>query len=90
MSTAAETEVDETSSGSNSSSTTDSRLPESSGISWFSVGREMEIAGVEVEGSGVGSQQKVSRFHNLQLRFSNLRPCSNDPAHRENTRQPHR
>ena len=45
----------------------------------------MVMAGVVVFASP-GSQQKVSLFHNLQLRFSNLRPSSNDPAHLEKTR----
>lgn len=31
------------------------------------------------------SQQNVSLFHNRQLRFSNLRPCSTESAHLEKT-----
>lgn len=45
----------------------------------------IEIAGVVALASDIGSQQKVSLFHNLQLRFSNRRPSSRDPAHREKT-----
>jgi hypothetical protein len=45
------------------------------------------MAGVVELASETGSQQKVSLFHNRQLRFSNLRPSSNDPAHLENTAQ---
>lgn len=44
----------------------------------------MVIAGV-VALASPGSQQKVSLFHSLQLRFSSLRPSSNDPAHLEKT-----
>lgn len=43
------------------------------------------MAGVVALASVLGSQQKVSLFHNLQLKFSNRRPCSNDAAHFENT-----
>ncbi len=45
----------------------------------------MEIAGVVALASEIGSQQKVSLFQSLQLRFSNLRPSSREPAHREKT-----
>ena len=48
---------------------------------------DMEIAGV-VAFASPGSQQKVSLFHNLQLRFSKRRPSSTDPAHLEKTRPP--
>ena len=44
------------------------------------------MAGVVEFASDTGSQQKVSRFHNLQLRFSSLLPSSNDPEHLENTK----
>ena len=72
-----------------SSSASESRLPDRLGTS--AVYRpselldEMEMAGVVALASETGSQQKVSRFHNLQLRFSSLRPSSNDPAHLEKT-----
>jgi hypothetical protein len=46
---------------------------------------EMEMAGVVALASETGSQQNVSLFHSLQLRFSSLRPSSNDPAHLEKT-----
>jgi hypothetical protein len=45
----------------------------------------MEMAGVVELASETGSQQKVSLFHNRQLKFSNLRPSSNEPAHLEKT-----
>jgi hypothetical protein len=32
-----------------------------------------------------GSQQNVSRFHNLQLKFSRRLPSSKEPAHLEKT-----
>ncbi len=41
---------------------------------------DIEIAGV-VAFASLGSQQKVSLFHNLQLKFSSRRPSSIDPAH---------
>ena len=47
----------------------------------------IEIAGV-VAFASPGSQQKVSLFHNLQLRFSKRRPSSTEPAHREKTTPP--
>lgn len=73
-----------------SSSTSESRLPESSGTSDDEYRpseflEDIEIAGVVALASETGSQQNVSLFHNLQLRFSNLRPSSNDPAHLEKT-----
>lgn len=40
------------------------------------------VAGIVAVGS---SQQKVSRFHTLQLKFSNRLPFSNDSAHFEKT-----
>lgn len=46
---------------------------------------EMEIAGVVEFASETGSQQNVSRFHSLQLKFSNRLPSSSEPAHREKT-----
>lgn len=73
-----------------SSSGSESRLPERLGTSIVEYRpsellEAMEIAGVVALASDTGSQQKVSLFHSLQLRFSNLRPSSRDPAHRENT-----
>jgi len=44
------------------------------------------MAGVVALASETGSQQKVSLFQSLQLRFSNLRPSSKEPAQREKTR----
>lgn len=73
-----------------SSSTRESRLPERSGTSAFNrpseFREEMEMAGTVASASAVGAQQKVSLFHNLQLRFSNRRPSSSWAAQRENTR----
>lgn len=70
---------------SSTSDATESTLADNSGIS-LDFGRELTtlMAGV-VANCGCASQQKVSRFHNLQLRFSNLRPSSIDSAHLENT-----
>lgn len=72
-----------------SSSANDSRLPQSSGTSAVyrpsGLLEDIEIAGVVALASDMGSQQKVSLFHNLQLKFSNLRPSSNEPAHLEKT-----
>jgi len=72
-----------------SSSANDSRLEERSGTSAeyrpSELLEDMEIAGVVALASETGSQQNVSLFHNLQLRFSNRRPSSNEPAHLENT-----
>jgi len=70
---------------SSTSDATESTLADSSGIS-LDFGLELAtlIAGV-VASCGCASQQKVSRFHNLQLRFSSLRPSSIDSAHFENT-----
>ena len=66
-----------------------SRLPERSGISAeyrpSELRGDIEMAGVVALASVVGSQQKVSLFHNRQLRFSNLRPSSKEAAHFENT-----
>jgi hypothetical protein len=82
-------EEDSESNSTTCSSASESRLLERSGTSavyrpsellW-----EIEIAGVVALASEMGSQQKVSIFHTLQLRFSNLRPSSNDPAHIVNT-----
>lgn len=77
-------------SNSRASSSNESRLPERLGTSVqeyrpSELLAEMEIAGVVALASDTGSQQNVSLFHNLQLRFSNLRPSSNDPAHLEKT-----
>lgn len=47
----------------------------------------IEMAGVVAFASLV-PQQKVSLFHNLQLRFSRRRPSSNEPAQREKTISP--
>jgi hypothetical protein len=41
------------------------------------------MAGV-VAFASPGAQQKVSLFHNLQLRFSKRRPSSIEPEHLEN------
>jgi len=60
------------------SDSTDSILDESSGISPESR-RARRISAVR------GSTQKVSRFHNLQLRFSSRRPSSMTSAHLEKT-----
>jgi hypothetical protein len=73
-----------------SSSTSESRLPDRSGTSVdeyrpSELLEDIEIAGVVAFASETGSQQNVSLFHNLQDRFSNLRPSSNDPAHLEKT-----
>jgi hypothetical protein len=72
-----------------SSSTSESRLPDRLGGSAeyrpSELLAEMEIAGVVALASEAGSQQKVSLFHNRQLKFSNLRPSSIDEAHREKT-----
>jgi len=73
-----------------SSSGNESRLPDRLGTSLEEYRPSglldaIEVAGVVAFASEIGSQQKVSLFHNLQLRFSNRRPCSNDAAHLENT-----
>jgi hypothetical protein len=73
-----------------SSSESESRLPERLGTSGVEYRPSelldaIEIAGVVALASEIGSQQKVSLFHNLQLRFSNLLPSSREPAHLENT-----
>jgi hypothetical protein len=73
-----------------SSSTSESRLPDRLGTSVVEYRPSgllsaKEIAGVVALASETGSQQKVSLFHNLQLRFSRRRPSSNDPAHLEKT-----
>lgn len=71
-----------------SSSANESTLPDRSGISAVyrpSEFREaIEMAGVVDLASSL-SQQNVSLFHNRQLRFSNRRPSSSDPAHLEKT-----
>jgi hypothetical protein len=71
-----------------SSSAKESTLPDKSGISAvyrpLEFREQIEIAGVVALASPC-SQQKVSRFHNRQLRFSNRRPSSSEPAHREKT-----
>ena len=68
-----------------SSDAMESTLVDSSGMS-FVPGRGllMSIAGVVVN-CGCDSQQKVSRFHIRQLRFSNRRPSSMESAHLEKT-----
>jgi hypothetical protein len=72
-----------------SSSASDSRLPDRLGTSAeyrpSELLDEMEMAGVVALASETGSQQKVSLFHNRQLKFSSLRPSSNELAHLENT-----
>lgn len=45
----------------------------------------IEMAGVVALASEMGSQQKVSLFHNRQLKFSSLLPSSNEPEHLEKT-----
>ena len=74
-----------------SSSASESRLPDKLGTSAeyrpSELLEDIEIAGVVALASETGSQQKVSLFHNLQLKFSNLRPSSNEPAQREKTMQ---
>ena len=68
-----------------SSDAAESTLDDNEGTS-FGLGRRgrTSMAGV-VARCGCASQQKVSRFHNLQLRFSNLFPSSIDSAHLEKT-----
>lgn len=67
------------------SEATESMDEESSGISsGLGLGRETPITGVVLEW-GCVSQQNVSLFHILQLKFSRRRPSSNDSAHFENT-----
>jgi hypothetical protein len=70
-----------------SSDAAESTLDDSGGTS-FALGcrRGTWIAGV-VARCGCASQQNVSRFHNLQLRFSNRFPSSMDSAHFEKTRK---
>lgn len=82
-----EEEVWSLSNSSASSSASDSTLPERLGTSYrpSELLNAMEMAGVVELASDTGSQQKVSLFHNLQLKFSNLRPSSSDPEHREKT-----
>ena len=91
MSTGVEVEADTCDSNSRASSSNESTLPDSSGTSGCEYRPSefldaIEMAGVVAFASPAGSQQKVSLFHNLQLRFSNLRPSSKDPAHLEKTR----
>ena len=73
------------SAGSASSEAIESTLADSSGTS-LEPGRAWSYS-VMTSGvyCGFDSQQKVSRFHNLQLRFSNRRPSSIDSAHLEKT-----
>jgi hypothetical protein len=68
-----------------SSDAAESTLEDNEGTS-FGLGRRgrTSMAGV-VARCGCASQQNVSRFHNLQLRFSNLFPSSIDSAHLEKT-----
>jgi hypothetical protein len=85
----AEEEVLSLSNSSASSSTSESRLPERLGTSVEYRPSEfldaMEMAGVVALAPETGSQQKVSLFHSLQLRFSNLSPSSSEPEHLEKT-----
>lgn len=90
MSRGADVEEELSVSNSKASSSNESRLPERLGTSVLEYRPselldEMEIAGVVALASDTGSQQKVSLFHNLQLKFSSLRPSSNEPAHLEKT-----
>ncbi len=63
----------------------ESTLDDRAGISLrLGRGRNTSMAGV-MEYWGWASQQKVSRFHNLQLRFSSRLPPSIESAHFENT-----
>ena len=84
-----EVEVCSLSNSSASSSAIESRLAERLGTSAVyrpsELLAEIEMAGVVALASEIGSQQKVSLFHNRQLRFSNLRPSSSEPAHLEKT-----
>lgn len=86
---AVEAEVLSVSNSRASSSASESRLPDRLGTSAeyrpSELLAEMEMAGVVELASETGSQQKVSLFHSRQLKFSNLRPSSNEPAHLENT-----
>ena len=72
-----------------SSSAKESRLVDKLGISVVycpsELRAEVEIAGVVALAPDAESQQKNSRFHNRQLRLSNLRPSSNDAEHFEKT-----
>lgn len=65
----------------------DSKLLERLGISYCpsELLDAREVAMVVELASEMGSQQNVSLFHTLQLRFSSLRPCSSDLEHREKT-----
>lgn len=75
----------ESSEASESSDASESTLAERSGTSLRPGGvLAMSIAGVVVS-EGWVSQQRVSRFHIRQLRFSSLRPFSIDSAHLEKT-----
>lgn len=71
--------------------TSESILPDKSGRSELRVASEEFEAMVrdcvedETDGRSSVSQQKVSLFHNRQLRFSNLLPCSTEPEHLEKT-----
>lgn len=88
MSTGAEVELVSASNSMASSSARESTLPERSGRSAehrLSEPRTAIEMGAVVSTS-LGAQQKVSRVHNLQLKFSRRRPSSNDPAHREKTK----
>lgn len=91
MSTGAEVEAEvlSVSNSRASSSASESRLPDRLGTSVeyrpSELLAEMEMAGVVELASETGSQQNVSLFHNRQLKFSSLRPSSNEPAHLENT-----
>jgi hypothetical protein len=71
---------------SSSSEARDSTLAESSGTSL----EKSRCPGAPVDGGfwhcGLVEQQKVSRFHSLQLKFSSLRPSSMDSAQRLNTK----
>jgi hypothetical protein len=72
-----------------SSSAIESRLPERLGTSVAyrpsELRAEREMAGVVELASEMGSQQKDSLPHSLQLRFSNRRPSSSDAEHLEKT-----
>ena len=62
----------------------ESTLAERSGTSAF-LGFGLVPSGAGLPPWGSESQQNVSRFHTLQLKFSSRFPSSNDSAHLENT-----
>lgn len=80
--------VEDDESSSSSTDATESTLVDSSGVCFFDRKEGLEVCALPVGVSGnfgFESQQKVSLFHNLQLRFSSLLPSSMDSAHLLNT-----